>query len=222
MKEGPKQVNESNEASLSALHFEKVYFRPGNMVNSFKPNDRDAFIKPITSNPQASIKVKKGIARNRASHFIRAYASEEEIKASPPLLLNALGRNPHEEEIGSVGKLTGSPSQVQFSIGSKSNLGLQFRGGFSRDQGAFFNGEECDGGRSKKSLEGFYGEGGREEISDVEAVGADSTKSHSMRNGSDGVSNHAASDASRGEADGKDGGLDRMELEGGGEGTFAF
>lgn len=54
MKEGPKTVNESNKAGPSVLHIEKVHFRPGKKVNSFKPNDSgrpfDAISKPNTSN----------------------------------------------------------------------------------------------------------------------------------------------------------------------------
>lgn len=64
VKDGLKQVNESNEAGPSALQIENVPFRPGKEVTSFKANDRDrpsnARLKPNMSNPQASVKGKKG------------------------------------------------------------------------------------------------------------------------------------------------------------------
>lgn len=41
VKDGLKQVNESNEAGPSALQIENVPFRPGKEVTSFKANDRD-------------------------------------------------------------------------------------------------------------------------------------------------------------------------------------
>ena len=85
------------------------------------------------------------------------------------------------------------------------------------------NEEECDGGRlfspragmggSEESLVGFHGgpiEGGRDARSDLGVLVSDNTN---------GVSSHVANCASRGEATVRDGDLDRMELEGGGEGT---
>lgn len=80
-------------------------------------------------------------------------------------------------------------------------------------------------GGSEKSMVGFYGglvEGGGEQMSDLGVIASNGTKSHSVRSGSCGVSNHAADYASGGEADKKDGELDQMELEGEGEGTSAF
>ena len=111
MKEGPKPVYESNEAGPSTLHFEI----------SLKPNDKEAVIKPIKPNPQASVKGKKGLARNRAfqspSHSIRASADEEESRAGLPLVRNALGRNPREEELGSEEMLQFCCPRVSFQPG---------------------------------------------------------------------------------------------------------
>ena len=80
VKEGLKPVSEVNEAGPSVLHVEKAHFRPGKEIKSFKPNDRgrpaDAAFKPNTSNPLASIKGKKAIARNRAALSIRASTDE--------------------------------------------------------------------------------------------------------------------------------------------------
>ena len=217
MKEGPKPVYESNKAGPSTLHFEI----------SLKPSDKEAVIKPIKPNPQASVKRKKGLARNRAfqspSHSIRASTNEEESRAGLPLVRNAMGRNPHEEELGSEENVTVLLSQGQFSTGYKSNLGFQFRGGSSRDHDAALNGEKCDGGGSKILAEGSDGEDGGEEFSDMEVGASNSTKSHAKRSGFEGVFNYAEGVASKGEADRKDGGgLERMELKGGVDGTSAF
>nr|POE45147.1 hypothetical protein CFP56_28441 [Quercus suber] len=150
-----KSATEPIEEGPSTLQIEKIQFKPGKVLNSFKPNGREAIKKPITSNQQASVKGKMGIARNRATHSIRASTGKDDSKDDSPLSLNALGSNPHDDELGSKEKLMDSPSQVRFSTYSKTTVGFQFRGGFGKDQGVYCNGEECDGGRSEKSMLGL-------------------------------------------------------------------
>ena len=139
VKEGLKPVNEVNETGPSVLHVKKAHSRPGKEIKAFKPNDRgrpaDVAFKPNTPNPLASVKGKKGIARNRAALFIRASADEGDSIVGTPLSLNAQGRNLNDEENGSGRKLSGTHFQFQSPIELKSFVGYQFRGGFGSDQG---------------------------------------------------------------------------------------
>ena len=216
VKEGPKPVSELKEAGLSIVQ--------SNI--SLKPSDRKTAIKSSKPNPQASVKGKKGLARNRAlqssSQSIRASAGEKESRTEPPLVCSILGRNPHEEELGSEEKLSGLPSQGHCPTGSKPKLGFQFRGGCSRDHDAALNGEKCDGGDSEMSAEGSDGEDGREFSYDMELGADNNTEVHAKRSGFEGASYYATGAASKGEADRKVGGvLERMELEDGVDGTSA-
>ena len=244
--DGLHAFNVSNGTSPSDLIIEKAPFRLGKVATSSKPNDKDqlsgSFIKPNTSNLQASIKGKKGIAQGKASHSNPTNAVEGAISF----------RSSHEGEIGNDGKQhSAAATQFQFSSGSESSLSCQFKGGcISRDHGASnsdyglvpqestadmeahpsSNGEECEGGRfgfvrrsmggSENSMVGPYGrtvDGGRKEMSNLGVQHACSN----TRNG-DGSASVQLDSASRGGANKKDGKSDRMDLEGGGQGASAF
>lgn len=116
MKEGLNQISDSNEVGPSGLLIEKVQFRPGKEATSIKPNDRDrssdALIKSNTSNPQALVKGKKGIAQSRASSSIQSNIVEGAKVFGLPLLITSQERSLHEGEEGSDGKQqSGTPTQ---------------------------------------------------------------------------------------------------------------
>nr|POE66537.1 hypothetical protein CFP56_18794 [Quercus suber] len=71
VKERLKPAIEVKVTGPSLLHIEKDEFRPGKEANSFKPNDigspAGVMLKPNKSNPLASVKGKKGKARNKTT-----------------------------------------------------------------------------------------------------------------------------------------------------------
>ena len=141
MKESPKPLNEVKVAGPSVRYVEKDHPRPGKEIKSLKPKpivrsrSADVGVKPNSSSAIASVKAKKGVARNRAALFIRASADEGDSIVGTPLSLNAQGRNLNDEENGSGRKLSGTHFQFQSPIELKSFVGYQFRGGFGSDQG---------------------------------------------------------------------------------------
>ena len=206
-----------------------------------------AAFKPNTFNPLASVKGRKGVAQNRAALSIRACADKGESVAGTSLPLNAQGKSLIEEENGCGKKVSGTQFQFQFqsSIESEDFVGYQFGGGSGNDQGARISdhgrsqqesegslethplsyGEDCDGGQlvspragmggSEESLMGFHGgtvEGGRDAKSGLGFGASDNTIGGPSR---------VADFVVRGEAADRDSDLDRMELEGGAEGTPA-
>nr|POF09647.1 uncharacterized protein CFP56_10828 [Quercus suber] len=213
-REGLKPDNDGNEAGPSVLHVEKILSRPGKEKKSLKPNDRgrpaEAAFKPNTFNPLASVKGKKGVARNRATLSIRASPDKGESIVGSSLPLNAQGKSGSGNDQGT--RISNHGQSQQESEGNLEAHPLSY-------------GEECDGGQlispragmgdSEESLVGFHGEtveGGRDVKSGLGFGASNNTIE---------VPSRVADVAVRGEAADRDSDLDRMELEGGVEGTPA-
>ena len=251
MKESPKPLNEVKVAGPSVRYVEKDHPRPGKEIKSLKPKpivrskSVDVGVKPNSSSAIASVKAKKGVARNRAALSNRSSTVGEASAVGAPIPLNAQGKILIGDRNDNGKNFLGTDSQDRFAIGADFGVGFQFGGGVGGDQGAcsseygrgqqgvdgfldrhpHSNGEECDGRRlaapkagvdnNKEVLLGSHG--GPVEGGRDERFGLECVDSENTN----GVVSHAAVYVSRGEAAVRDGDLDRMELEGGDEATPA-
>nr|POE96114.1 hypothetical protein CFP56_23485 [Quercus suber] len=242
--------NLSTGLSPSGLSVEKAHSRPGKELKYFKPNDRgrqaNAAFKPNTYNPLASVKGKKGIARNREALSIRASTDEGDNIVGLLLPRNTQGRNLIEAENGSGKRLSGTHPQNQFSFRLKAFVGYQFRGGSGSDQGTCIidqgrgqheikarlevqplsNGEECDGGQLVSPRVGVSGR--EDSLVDLHGGPVEGGRDERSDMGfatldnTNRVSSHTVDYADKGEAIDRESELDCMELEGVGEGTPAY